>query len=61
MLTKTEIRSSWTLLKITHLAHRMSCLTTPIHMKSLPKVKLCQVEVSLNIAQNHFSRPYEVI
>ena len=30
-------------------------------MKSWPKVKLCQVGVSLNIAQNHSSSPYEVI
>ena len=31
------------------------------HMKSWPKVKLGQVEVGSNIAQNHSSRPYEVI
>ena len=30
-------------------------------MKSWPKIKLGQVQVSLNIAQNHSSNPYEVI
>ena len=30
-------------------------------MKSLPKAKLSQVGVGLNIAQNHFSSPYDVI
>ena len=30
-------------------------------MKSWPKVKLGQVGVGLNIAQNHFSSPQEVI
>ena len=33
----------------------------PIHMKSWPKVKLGQVQVGLNIAQNHSSSPEEVI
>ena len=36
-------------------------LFTPIHMKSWPKVKLGQVQVGSNIAQNHSSNPYEVI
>ena len=31
--------------------------STPIHMKSLPKVKLGQVQVGSNIAQNHSSSP----
>ena len=30
-------------------------------MKSWPKVKLGQVQVGSNIAQNHSSSPYEVI
>ena len=33
----------------------------PIHMKSLPKVKLGQVQVGSNIAQNHSSSPLEVL
>ena len=33
----------------------------PIHMTSLPKVKLGQVEVGLYIARNHSSSLYEVI
>ena len=64
-LTKIKIRSSLgqfkTLLRITHLAHIGShswSLFAPIHMKSWPKVKLGQVQVSSNIAQNHSSRPY---
>ena len=36
-------------------------LFAPIHMKSLPKVKLGQIGVSSNIAQNHSSSPWEVI
>ena len=48
-----------TLLRITHLAHRKSYLVIicPIHMKSWPKVKLGQVQVGSNIAQNHSSSP----
>ena len=36
-------------------------LFAPIHMKSRPKVKICQVQVSSNIAQNHSSSPLEAI
>ena len=52
-----------TLLRITCLAHRKSymIIISPFHMKSWPKVKLGQVEVGSNIAQNHSSSPYEVI
>ena len=32
-------------------------LFAPIHMKSWPKMKLGEVQVGLNIAQNHSSRP----
>ena len=76
MLTKTAIRSSWTLLRITHIAHRMSCLTTPIHMKSLYQkwnyVKLKSIWTLLRItfldhmksynnAENHSPNPYKVM
>ena len=32
-------------------------LFAPIHMKNWPKVKLGQVQVGSNIAQNHSSNP----
>ena len=39
----------------------MWSLFVPVHMKSLPKLKLGQVEVNSNIAQNHFHSSQEVI
>ena len=42
-------------------SHISSLLFAPMHMQNWPKVKLGQVEVGLNIAQNHSSSPYKVI
>ena len=39
----------------------MWTLFVPIHAKISPKVKLGQVEVDSNIAQNHFHSSQEVI
>ena len=39
----------------------MWSLFIPVHIKSLPKMKLGQVEVDSNIAQNHFHGSQEVI
>ena len=39
----------------------MWSLFVPVPVKSWPKVKLCQVEVDSNIAQNHFHSSQEVI
>ena len=39
----------------------MWSLYVPIHVKSLPKVKIYQAEVSSNIAQHHWFIPYKVM
>ena len=39
----------------------MWSLYVPIHVKIWPKVKLGQVEIDSNIAQNHFHSSHEVI
>ena len=66
-LTKSEIRSSWSRFEhsseslVSPVGSYIWSLFVPIHMKSLPKVKLGQVVVSSSTAQNHSSSPYEVI
>ena len=64
-----EIKSSYSWNRITRLAYRSyirylthgKSLFAQIQMKSISQVKLCQVGVGSNIAQNHFSSPREVI
>ena len=61
-----KLKSVWTLLKIACSAdrksyHDMWSLFVPVHVKSWPKVKLGQVEVDSDIAQNHFHSSQEVI
>ena len=66
-LTKSEIRSSSSRFEhcseslIWPIGSHIWSLFAPIQMKSWPKVKLGQVQVSSNIAQNHSSSPWEVI
>ena len=66
-LTKSEIRSSWSQFEhcseslVWSIESYIWSLFGSIHMKSLPKVKLGQVQVGSTIAQNHSSSPYEVI
>ena len=65
--TKSEIRSGWSRFEhcsqplVQPIASHVWSLVAPMHMKSIAKVKLCQVEVSSNIAHNHSSSPYEII
>ena len=59
-----KLESVQTLLRIDGLADRKSyvvIICAPIHVKSIPKVKLCQVEVDSNIAQNHFHSSKEIL
>ena len=64
-LTKIKIRSSLGQFKycseslIKSIGSHIWSLFAPIHMKSWPKMKLGQVQVGLNIAQNHSSSPQE--
>ena len=66
-LTKSEIRSSSSRFEhcseslIWSIGSHIWSLFAPIHMKSWPKVKLGQVQVGSNIAQNHSFSPQEVI
>ena len=66
-LTKSEIRSSSSRFEhcseslIQPIGSHIWSLFVPKHMKSLPKVKLGQVQVGSNIAQNHSYSPQEVI
>ena len=58
-LTKSEIRSSSSRFEhcseslIYPIGSQIWSLFAPIHMKSGPKVKLGQIQIGLNIAQNH--------
>ena len=58
-LTKSEIRSSWSRFKhsseslVYPIGSHICSLSAPIHTKSRPNVKLGQVGVGWNIAQNH--------
>ena len=66
-LTKSEINSNSSRFEhcseslIWPIESHIWSLFAPIHMKIWPKVKLGQVQVGSNIAQNHSSSPYEVI
>ena len=60
-LTKGEIMTSWSRFKhcseslVLSIGSHIWSLFTTIHIQSLPKVKLGEVEVGSNIAQNHSS------
>ena len=60
-LTKSEIMLSWTRFKHWLKSYPVIIILAQIHMKSRPKVKLCQVGLSSNIAQNNLSSLYEII
>ena len=59
-LTKSEIGSSWSRFEhcseslVLPIGSHMWSLFVPVHVQIWPKVKLGQVEVDSNIAQNHF-------
>ena len=53
-----KLKSVWTLLRIACLANRKSYV--PINVNISPNVKMYQVEVGSNMAQNRLFRPYEV-